>query len=45
VKRFRTDGDVGFTVLLFISKRALYDLFEPKKEFDKINFIFVAFLS
>jgi HSP90 family molecular chaperone len=35
VKRFRTEGGVGFTVLLFVSKRAFYDLFEHKKKYNK----------
>jgi molecular chaperone HtpG len=35
VKHFRTEGDVGFTILLFVSKRATYDLFEPKKKFKQ----------
>jgi molecular chaperone HtpG len=35
VKGFKTEGNVVFTVLLFVSKRALYDLFEPKKKFNK----------
>jgi molecular chaperone HtpG len=37
VKHFRTEGDVGFTVLLFVPKCALYDLFEPKKKLDNIR--------
>jgi molecular chaperone HtpG len=45
VKRFKTEGDVVFTVLLFVSKCALYDLFELKKKFNKSNFVFDAFLS
>jgi HSP90 family molecular chaperone len=45
VKRFRTEGGVGFKVILFVSKRALYDLFKPKKKFNKSNFIFNVFLS
>jgi HSP90 family molecular chaperone len=43
VKLFRTEDGVGFEVLLFISKCALYDLFEPKK-FNKSNFMFIVFL-
>jgi hypothetical protein len=45
VKHFRIEGDVGFTVLLFVSKRALCDLFKPKKKFKKSNFMFDVFLS
>jgi molecular chaperone HtpG len=44
-KHFRTEGSVGFTVFLFVSKRALYDFFEPKKKFNKSNFMFDVFLS
>jgi hypothetical protein len=44
VKHFRTEGDVGFTVLIVVSKLALYDLFELKKKFNKSNFIFDMFL-
>jgi molecular chaperone HtpG len=44
VKQFRTECGVGFTVLLlFVSKRALYDLFEPKTKFKKSNFMFDVF--
>jgi molecular chaperone HtpG len=45
VKHFRTEGGVGFKVLLFTSKRAIYDLFEPKKKFNKSNFVSDVFLS
>jgi molecular chaperone HtpG len=37
VKRFRTEGDVDFTVFLFVSKRAHYDLFEPEKKLNNIK--------
>jgi HSP90 family molecular chaperone len=33
LKCFRTKNGVDFTVLLFVSKRALYSFFEPKKKF------------
>jgi molecular chaperone HtpG len=33
VEHFRTKCDVGFIILLFVSKYAPYDLFEPKKKF------------
>jgi HSP90 family molecular chaperone len=45
MKRFKTESDVGFKVLLFVSKRGLYNLFEPKKKFKKSNFMFDVFLS
>jgi molecular chaperone HtpG len=45
MKRFRTEGGFGFTVILFILKRVLYDLFESKKKFKKSNFMFDVFLS
>jgi molecular chaperone HtpG len=45
VKDFRTEGNIVFTILLFVSKHALYDLFEPKKKFNKSNFMFDVFLS
>jgi molecular chaperone HtpG len=35
VKHFRTESGVIFTVLLFVSKRDFYDLFEPKEKFYK----------
>jgi hypothetical protein len=43
VKRFRTKGEVGFEILRFASKHALYDLFEPKMKFSKSNFMFNVF--
>jgi HSP90 family molecular chaperone len=45
VKYFGADGGVGFTILLFVSKRTLYDLFETKKKFKKSNFMFDLFLT
>jgi HSP90 family molecular chaperone len=33
VEYFITECDVGFIVLLFVSKYVPYDLFEPKKKF------------
>jgi molecular chaperone HtpG len=36
-KHFKTESDVDFTVLLFVSKRALYDLFETKKILKNIK--------
>jgi HSP90 family molecular chaperone len=45
MKHFRKESGVDFKVLLFVSKRALYDLFEPKKKFNKSNFMFDVFLS
>jgi molecular chaperone HtpG len=45
MKHFKTEGSVGFTVLLFVSKRVFDDLFEPKKKFKKSNFMFDVFLS
>jgi HSP90 family molecular chaperone len=45
VNHFKTEVGVDFIVLLFVSKRVLYDLFEPKKKFNKSNFMSNVFLS
>jgi molecular chaperone HtpG len=37
VKHFRTEGDVGFTVCIFVPRRAPYDLFEPRKKLNNIK--------
>jgi molecular chaperone HtpG len=37
VKHFRTEGDVGSSVLLFVPKPVPYDLFKPKKKLNNIK--------